>query len=158
MPWLITSPDHQKPCYWLCVINWFLSFTGKYLCYVMLRDWKSKYIPMFPKVNSVGQGLFGACTVGRSTWLLQRPCFLPCVWPAPPRGCLMCACGDVGCGVATAPPSQCSIRLLHASNTTRARRCAELKSLHCGKLTLHTYQRGGYIMWIIRHGYVCDEI
>ena len=42
MPWLLVSPGHQQPCYWLCIINSYLPFTSKdfkYLCHVSVKKW-----------------------------------------------------------------------------------------------------------------------
>ena len=40
MPWLLTSPEHQQPWYWLCRIGRFLSYLRKdfnYLCRINLE-------------------------------------------------------------------------------------------------------------------------
>ena len=42
MPWLLSSPGHQQPCYWLCRIGRSLSFWRKdfnYLCHVNVEEW-----------------------------------------------------------------------------------------------------------------------
>ena len=42
MPWLLPSPRHQHPWYWLCRIGKFLSYFRKdfnYLCYVSVEEW-----------------------------------------------------------------------------------------------------------------------
>ena len=42
MPWLLVSPGHQHPWYWLCKIDKFLSYTRKdfnYLCHVRVEEW-----------------------------------------------------------------------------------------------------------------------
>ena len=42
MPWLLTSPGHQQPWYWLCRIGRFLSYLRKdfnYLCRINLEKW-----------------------------------------------------------------------------------------------------------------------
>ena len=41
-PWLLTSPGHQQPWYWLCRIGWFLSYLRKdfnYLCCINVEKW-----------------------------------------------------------------------------------------------------------------------
>ena len=42
MPWLLTSPGHQQPWYWLCRIGRFLYYLGKdfnYLCHINVEKW-----------------------------------------------------------------------------------------------------------------------
>ena len=42
MPWLLTSPGHQQPWYWLCRIGRFLSYLRKdfkYLCCINVEKW-----------------------------------------------------------------------------------------------------------------------
>ena len=42
MPWLLTSPAHQQPWYWLCRIGRFLSYLRKdfnYLCHINVEKW-----------------------------------------------------------------------------------------------------------------------
>ena len=42
MPWLLTSPGHQQPWYWLCRIGRFLSYLRKdfnYLSHINLEKW-----------------------------------------------------------------------------------------------------------------------
>ena len=42
MPWLLASPGHQHPWYWLCRIGYFLAYMSKdlnYLCNVIVEDW-----------------------------------------------------------------------------------------------------------------------
>ena len=42
MPWLLTSPGHQQPWYWLCKISKSCSYTRKdfnYLWYVSMEEW-----------------------------------------------------------------------------------------------------------------------
>ena len=42
MPWLLTSPGHQQPWYWLCKIGRFLSYLRKdfnYLCRINVEIW-----------------------------------------------------------------------------------------------------------------------
>ena len=55
MPWLLTSPGHQHPWYWLCRIGGFLSYLRmdfKYLRVSMWRnDTKCIYIFVFPLKN-----------------------------------------------------------------------------------------------------------
>ena len=53
IPWLLTSPGHQQPWYWLCRIcrSWsYLRKDFKYLCHINLgsNGIKCKYIFMFP--------------------------------------------------------------------------------------------------------------
>ena len=40
MPWLLTSPGHQQPWYWLCRMGWLLSYLRKdfnYLCHISVE-------------------------------------------------------------------------------------------------------------------------
>ena len=42
MPWLLTSPGHQHPWYWLCRIGRFLSYLRKdfnHLCHANVAEW-----------------------------------------------------------------------------------------------------------------------
>ena len=42
MPWLLTSPGHKQPWYWLCRICRFLSYLRKdfnYLCRINVKKW-----------------------------------------------------------------------------------------------------------------------
>ena len=42
MPWLLASPGHQQPWYWLCMISRSLSFIRidrKYLCHLSVQEW-----------------------------------------------------------------------------------------------------------------------
>ena len=42
MPWLLTSPGHQQPCYWLYMICRSLSYLRpdfKYLCHINVEGW-----------------------------------------------------------------------------------------------------------------------
>ena len=42
MPWLLASPGHQQPRYWLCKIGKSLSYTrrdSKYLCHLRVVEW-----------------------------------------------------------------------------------------------------------------------
>ena len=52
MPWLLTSPGHQQPCYWLCRIGMFLSYLRKefnYLRRINVEEWdKMKIYVYFP--------------------------------------------------------------------------------------------------------------
>ena len=47
MPWLLTSPGHQEPWYWLYWICRFLSYFRKdfkYLCYTNVEEWHKMQI------------------------------------------------------------------------------------------------------------------
>ena len=61
MPWLLTSPGHQQPWYWLCRIckSWFyLRKNFKYLCHIYVgNDIKCKYKFMCPLKNLTREGL-----------------------------------------------------------------------------------------------------
>ena len=61
MPWLLTSPGHQQPWYWLCRIGRFLSYLKKdfnYLRHISVEKWqKCKYMFMFPLKNLACKGL-----------------------------------------------------------------------------------------------------
>ena len=42
MPWLLASPGHQQPWYWLCRIGRSLSYSGRnfnYLCLISVEEW-----------------------------------------------------------------------------------------------------------------------
>ena len=42
MPWLLSSPEHQQPWYWLCRIGRSLSYLRKdfnYLCHINVEKW-----------------------------------------------------------------------------------------------------------------------
>ena len=42
MPWLLASPGHQQPWYWLCRIGKFLSYSRgnfNYLCLISVEEW-----------------------------------------------------------------------------------------------------------------------
>ena len=60
-PWLLASPGHQQPWYWICRINGPSYPTRNdfiYLHHLILKvDRKCKTIFMFPKIYSAWQGL-----------------------------------------------------------------------------------------------------
>ena len=50
MPWLLTSPGHQQPLYWLCRIGRFLSYLRKdfkYLCHINVEKWHKMQIYVY---------------------------------------------------------------------------------------------------------------
>ena len=50
MPWLLASPGHQHPWYWLCRTSTFLSYLRKnfnYLCHVNVTEWHKTQIHIF---------------------------------------------------------------------------------------------------------------
>ena len=53
MPWLLASPGHQQPCYWICLINNSMPSMRTNYCITMCVIWvlrnhsKCKYIFMF---------------------------------------------------------------------------------------------------------------
>ena len=54
MTWLLTSPGHQQPWYWLCRIcrSWFyLRKDFKYLCHINVEQWHKMYMFIFPLNN-----------------------------------------------------------------------------------------------------------
>ena len=61
MPWLLTTPGHQQPWYWLCRIGRFLFYFRedfKYLRRINVEKWhKCKHMFMFPLKNSARKGL-----------------------------------------------------------------------------------------------------
>ena len=61
MPWLLTSPGHQQPWYWLyriCRSFPYLRKCFKYLCQINVEDdLKCKYMVMFPQKNLACKGL-----------------------------------------------------------------------------------------------------
>ena len=45
MPWLLTSPGHQQPWYWLCSICRSWSYTRKdfkFLCHINVEEWHKR--------------------------------------------------------------------------------------------------------------------
>ena len=61
MPWLLASPGHKHPCYWLCRMSKFLSNLRKdfnNLCHVNMEEWqKNVNIFLFPMKNLACKGL-----------------------------------------------------------------------------------------------------
>ena len=61
MPWLLTSPGHQQPWYWLCRICRFLSYYGRMLSTCIISMWsndiKCKYMFMLLLNNLARKGL-----------------------------------------------------------------------------------------------------
>ena len=61
VPWLLTSPGHQQPWYWLCRIGRFLSYLRKVSSTCIASMWrnytKCKYMFMFPLKNLARKGL-----------------------------------------------------------------------------------------------------
>ena len=50
IPWLLTSPGHQQPWYWLCRIGRFLSCVRKdfnYLCRIKVEIWHKMWIYVY---------------------------------------------------------------------------------------------------------------
>ena len=50
MPWLLTSPEHQQPWYWLCRIGRFLSYLRKdfnYLRHTNVEKWHKMWICVY---------------------------------------------------------------------------------------------------------------
>ena len=51
MPWLLTSPGHQQPWYWLCrICRSFSSYSRKdfkYLCQINVEEWHKKQIYVY---------------------------------------------------------------------------------------------------------------
>ena len=78
MPWLLASPGHQQPWYWLCRIDRSLSYSRRnvnYLCLLSVEEWKKcKYMFMFPLKNLAHKGLSIFETV---PWWL---CLHTCIW------------------------------------------------------------------------------
>ena len=66
--WLLTSPEHQQPWYWLCSIGRFLSYLRKdksTTCVISMwrYDTKCKYMFMFSQKNLARKGLsYRACS------------------------------------------------------------------------------------------------
>ena len=65
MPWLLTSPGHQQPWYWLCRICRFLSYYGRMLSTCIISMWsndiKCKYMFMLLLNNLARKGLRTEC-------------------------------------------------------------------------------------------------
>ena len=62
MPWLLTSPGHQQPWYWLyriCRSFPYLREDFKYQCQINVEEWHKmlKYMFMFPLKNLARKGL-----------------------------------------------------------------------------------------------------
>ena len=61
MPWLLASPGHQQPWYWLCRKDRSLSYPRRnfnYLCYISVEEWqKCKYMFMFSLKTLARKGL-----------------------------------------------------------------------------------------------------
>ena len=50
MPWLLTSPGHQQPWYWLCRIRRSRSYLRKdfkYLCHINVEEWHKMSIHVY---------------------------------------------------------------------------------------------------------------
>ena len=50
MPWLLASPGHQQPWYWLCRIGMSLSYsrrTFNYLCLISVEEWHKMWIYVY---------------------------------------------------------------------------------------------------------------
>ena len=67
MPWLLASPGHQHPWYWLCRIGMFFSYLGKdfnHLCHVDVEEWHEIeiYVFLFPLKNLARKGLKCHCS------------------------------------------------------------------------------------------------
>ena len=80
MPWLLLSPGHQRPWYWLRRIGKFLSYMRKdfkYLCHVSVEEWNinRRYIIMFP-MNNLAYKV-----------TLRYPNQVSIVWPTQPTHC-----------------------------------------------------------------------
>ena len=60
MPWLLASPGHQQPWYWLCRLDRSLSYLRKDfndLCHINVEEWHKMYIyVMFPLKNLARKG------------------------------------------------------------------------------------------------------
>ena len=63
MPWLLGSPGHKQPWYWICRIGRSLSYSRRnfnYLCLIGLEEWhKCKYMFMFSLKNLARKGWSG---------------------------------------------------------------------------------------------------
>ena len=61
MPWLLTSPGHQQPWYWLCRIDRSSSYSRRISATCVLLVWrndiKCKYVFMFSLKNLARKGL-----------------------------------------------------------------------------------------------------
>ena len=120
MPWLLTSPGHQQPWYWLCSIGRFLSYLKRdFNCVVSMwrNDTKCKYMFMFLLKNLARKGLkkkkCGCRNASLSLshrHLLGMPCFRrklnkPSSWRSP---------------LCTSPPSSWSPSTETSSSRPRA--------------------------------------
>ena len=79
MPWLLASPGHQQPWYWLCMIIRSLSSYGKIstTCAMstLRNDNKIKYISMVPKTNSAWQNIANEERVLRGFDFMSLTCW-----------------------------------------------------------------------------------
>ena len=71
MPWLLTSPGHQQPWYWLyriCRSFSYLRKCFKYLCQINVEEWHKMQIYVYvPSENLARKGLI---------WSLQVSCWV----------------------------------------------------------------------------------
>ena len=67
MPWLLASPGHQQPWYWLCRIGRSLSYSRRNFNYICLLVWrndiKCKYMFMFSLKKIACEGLTSMLSV-----------------------------------------------------------------------------------------------
>ena len=74
MPWLLVSPGHQQPWYWLSKMgkSWYYTRTDfNYLWYISVEEWHKTYMFMFPQQNSARKKLSDLIThfnQGCITW------------------------------------------------------------------------------------------
>ena len=77
MPWLLTSPGHQQPWYWLCIIGRFVSYLRKdfnYLRRINVEKWhKYKYMFLFPLKNLARKGLRSTMNCYEGQGIARRP-------------------------------------------------------------------------------------
>ena len=68
LPWLLASPGHQQPWYWLCRIGRPLSYMRKYLnylCHINAREWHKCLIHVYVPTERVNRFLVS----GNEVWL-----------------------------------------------------------------------------------------
>ena len=68
MPWLLTSPGHQQPWYWLyrtCTSFSYLRKDFKYLCQINVEEWHKMQIYVYASLVTTNRiiNVYGCCSV-----------------------------------------------------------------------------------------------
>ena len=75
MPWLLTSPGHRQPWYWLyrlCRSYSYLKNDFKYLCQINVKEWRKMQMFMFSLKNLALKGLIVVSPLP-SKWQISNP-------------------------------------------------------------------------------------